>query len=162
VRTLAEVTEAAESAVSAACIDAFSTLSAEPAASDSAAPKTATAAAEMVSFLACTTSQGRSRRIASTCGSLRGVSASCAVPVSAWVTGSATTVSASAGMADFFTLTRQGCSRDVSAAGNESTDASAAPRARASCVSTESETGIGNASAIGCVTSSRSASAPTR
>ena len=55
----------------AACADTFSTFSAEPAASDSAAPKTATAAAEMVSFFACDTSQGRSRRGG---GSLRGAS----------------------------------------------------------------------------------------
>ena len=68
---LAEVKGARSATGSPACADVFSTLSAELAVSDSAAPKTATAAAEMVNFLACETSQGLSLRGSS----LRGVSA---------------------------------------------------------------------------------------
>ena len=68
---LAEVKGALSATGSPACADVFSTLSAELAVSDSAAPKTATAAAEMVTVLACETSQGLSLRGSS----LRGVSA---------------------------------------------------------------------------------------
>jgi len=122
--TLAEVTAASATGEFAACVDTFSTLSAEPAASDSAAPTTATAAAEVVTLFAFDTSQGRSR-----CGpgSLRGVAATCEE--------------------------RAATSLCV---------ANAAPRARASWVSTESNTGIGRASPSGPVTASRSSREPTR
>ena len=160
---LAEVKGAPSAAGSPACVDVFSTLSAELAVSDSAAPKTATAAAEMVTFLACETSQGRSLRGSS----LRGVSAAGeSESVSTGPTVAMAIVSATGVIVFFGRDIRHGRSRGsvdgVSPASSRPTVASAAPRARASWVSPESETGIGRASAIGWVTSSRSASAPTR
>ena len=159
---LAEVKGALSAAGSPACVDVFSTLSAELAVSDSAAPKTATAAAEMVTFLACETSQGRSLRGSS----LRGVSAAGDESVSTGPTVAMAIVSATGVIVFFGRDIRQGRSRGsvdgVSPESSRPTVASAAPRARASWVSPESETGIGSASAIGWVTSSRSASAPTR
>jgi hypothetical protein len=112
--TLAEVAEAPWAAAFLACIDAFSTLSDEPAARDSAAPQTATAAAEMVSFFAFDTGQGRSRRGASLGSSTARDPAACEVSVS--LTDGETTVSAAAGVVDFFAGgTRQGRSCGVSA-----------------------------------------------
>ena len=95
-----EVTAAPSGVGSAACAEVFSTLSAEPAASDSAPPNTATAAAPIVSFFACATSQSRSRVGESGFGSGRGLSITW-VTVSAWPTAAATTVPA-AGAAGFF------------------------------------------------------------
>ena len=79
-------------------MDVFSTLSAEPAVSDSAAPNTATAAAETVTFFACETSQGRSLRGRSS----RGVSIGCVATASTSLTTGTSTVSAAAVAADLF------------------------------------------------------------
>jgi hypothetical protein len=158
---LAEVKGALCATGSPACADVFSTLSAELAVSDSAAPKTATAAAEMVTVLACETSQGLSLRGSS----LRGVSAA-GESVLTGPTVAISIVSATGVIVFFGRDIRQGRSRGsvdgVSPESSRLTVASAAPRARASWVSPESETGIGRASVIGWVTSSRSASAPTK
>jgi hypothetical protein len=91
----------------AACADTFSTFSAEPAA------RAATAAAEIVSFLACVITQGGSRRDR---GCLRSVSAAWGALVSASLTGAMTSASGAAGMsASFVAFTRQGSTCGVSA-----------------------------------------------
>jgi len=118
----------------AACADTFSTFSAEPAARDNAAPRAATAAAEIVSFFACVITQGGSRRDR---GCLRSVSAAWGALVSASLTGAKTSASGAAGMgAGFAASTRQGSTCGVSAGWEDpvttgSTVVSAAPRARA-------------------------------
>ena len=85
-------------------MDVFSILSAEPAVSDNATPKTATAAADSVTFLAWETSHGLSRRGSS----LRSASAAGAESGSTGSAVAMATVSVSAVITLFGSDIRQG------------------------------------------------------
>jgi hypothetical protein len=105
----------------------------------------------MVTFFACDTSHGRSFRRPSP-----GRVSIAPVAAMSWLTDAACAVSAAAGGAGFSAMgTRHGRSAGVSCPESvvaSLTVVSAAPRASASWVSTESQTGIGRASVIDWVT----------